>query len=80
MCVCVCVCACVCVVQGLLLVYDITDRNSYKTLHYWLESIRLVRRAIVVNYININYIVISFVRGSNDSHHTKPVLYWLVGG
>jgi len=29
--------------QGLLLVYDITDRNSYEMLHYWLESIRQVR-------------------------------------
>jgi len=30
------------VVQGLLLVYDITDRNSYKMLSYWLERIRQV--------------------------------------
>ena len=35
--------------QGLLLVYDITDRNSYEMLHYWLESIRQVRCAICNN-------------------------------
>ena len=39
------------VVQGLLLVYDITDRNSYKTLNYWLESIRQVRQHWSANVV-----------------------------